>query len=105
MTAEEFWHGDPNLVIAFRKADKLRWERFNTEAWLLGRYNYVAVATALNNGFSKKKIDYPKQPADLFEKSEEEQKIEEQKAREQVYAQLQAMVAQQQRDKMNGKHS
>lgn len=65
MTCEQFWDGEPSLVIAYRKKIELEDKRFNERAWLQGQYNYIAVATALSNGFRKKgakATDYPGQP-------------------------------------------
>ena len=102
MTYEQFWYGEPRMVIFFRRADKMRMERFNSEAWLQGRYNYVAVSMALHNGFSKSKRDYPKEPFNLFDKEEEEKRLEIKRAREEVHEQLKRMIAEQQRKKQNG---
>ena len=65
MTCEQFWDGDPTLTIAYRRKLEIEDKRFNERAWLQGEYNYIAVATALQNGFRKKgakAADYPKQP-------------------------------------------
>ena len=103
MSYEDFWHGDPRLVAAYRNADRLRWQRFNTEAWLQGRYYFVAVSLAMSNSFSKGAgKDYLKEPFDIVPKTEEEQEIETERAREAVREQLKRMVAEQQRKKRNG---
>lgn len=44
MTYEQYWYGDPLMVKAFLKADKLMQERKNAEAWLQGMYIYDAVS-------------------------------------------------------------
>ena len=43
MTAEQFWDGDPTLVIYYRKAAELKNERVNQELWLQGLYFYEAL--------------------------------------------------------------
>lgn len=68
MSATEFWDGDPALVKAYRKADAIRRERINEEAWLNGAYVYEAlmnVAPVLLNAFSKRPMrpgKYPDRP-------------------------------------------
>ena len=46
MTWDDFWHGDPQMAVAFRKADKLRIKRRDQELWLQGRYVYDAMLAA-----------------------------------------------------------
>lgn len=74
MPSTEYWDGDPWLVKAYREAYKIKQDEQNTLAWLQGMYNYIGVATALNNGFSNKKEKYPERPFDLHqeEKAQEE---------------------------------
>ncbi|MEG1683711.1 MAG: hypothetical protein RR295_07765, partial [Oscillospiraceae bacterium] len=43
MTYEQYWMEDPFLVVAYRKADKLRFERRNYEMWMQGLYTYEAI--------------------------------------------------------------
>lgn len=91
MSAEEFWHGDSSLVNAFREADELRQRRMNQESWLQGLYIYNGVAVAITNAFGKrgsKRQDYPKQPYDIFEKSEEEKKADAEKERRKLIEKL-----------------
>ena len=49
----------------------------NAQAWLQGMYNYIGVATALNNGFNSKKEEYPNKPIDLHPKQETPEEIRE----------------------------
>ena len=66
MTVEQFWHDDPDLIVAYHEA---YYSRLHTEAHAYGYYNYVALGTALGNAFRKKGTkaeEYPKKP--LFEK-------------------------------------
>ena len=46
MTYEQYWEMDSSLVIAYRKADRIRAERENYSAWLQGRYVYDALCCA-----------------------------------------------------------
>ena len=43
MTAHQYWHEDPALCRAYRKAEELRTRRMNREAWLQGAYIYEAL--------------------------------------------------------------
>ena len=43
MTYDQYWNGDANLPRYYRKADKIRQERINAEAWLHGLYIYEAL--------------------------------------------------------------
>lgn len=65
MPSSEYWDGKPSLVKAYREAYKIKQDEQNMMLWLQGLYNYVGVATALNNGFSNKKEKYPEKPFDL----------------------------------------
>ena len=73
MTAEDFWHGDPMNAMMYRKMHLMKQDEENARAWWQGYYNYVAVATALQNGFrdkNKKAEPYPKEPFRIREKTE-----------------------------------
>lgn len=66
MSIKEFWEDDPDLFWAYRFSyynKKLEeGEIANHIAWLNGAYVHDAVSVALNNAFSKVKIEYPKKP-------------------------------------------
>lgn len=67
MTYELYWDGKPELVVPYRKADLLRQQRSNNDAWLQGVYFRMAVASTLD-----KKAKYPKEPMKLFEEKRAE---------------------------------
>ena len=46
MTYEQYWEMDSSLVIAYRKAERIRAQRSNFDAWLAGRYMYDALCCA-----------------------------------------------------------
>lgn len=46
MSAKEFWEEDPELAVAYRKADELKRENMNLSAWLNGLYTYRALLCA-----------------------------------------------------------
>ena len=56
MTYEQFWEGDPTLVIYYRKADEIRNEKCNQELWLQGLYIYEAICdvSPILHAFAKK---------------------------------------------------
>ena len=66
MSSKEFWEDDPQLYWSYRtfylKKIETETEILNYENWLNGSYTYLAVSVALNNSFSKKKIEYPDRP-------------------------------------------
>lgn len=66
MSSTEFWEEDPQLYWSYRtfylKNIENQAEQLNYQSWLNGSYNCLAVSVALNNGFSKKKIEYPNKP-------------------------------------------
>lgn len=73
MSAEEYWHGEPELTQAYALAYKIRKEERNWELWLQGLYNYHAVRVALSNAFDKhSRAKYMDQPLDIFPPTEEE---------------------------------
>lgn len=70
MSYDEFWYGDPTRVIAYRKADKIRYERDNLNMWIQGMYFYSALlnVSPLLNIFDKnrKPSEYMSQPIEIF---------------------------------------
>lgn len=77
MTYDEFWHGPPSLVKAYRKAYDMKRHERNHEMWLQGRYFFEALRCApLVVGFAEKNAkpgNYPDRPYPLTEKEAEEQ--------------------------------
>lgn len=81
MTYEQFWIDEPELAIAYRKADEIRKKRVNEELWLSGIYMSEALASTVGNMFSKKKYQYPSEPKPITLSDMEERKRREEKAR------------------------
>ena len=84
MSYEQFWDGDPRLVIAYRKAEDLRRKRMNEELWLGGIYTCEALLATVGNMFSKKgstKHEYPAEPKPITISELEERKEREQRAK------------------------
>lgn len=78
MSAEEFWHGEPRLAVAYRESFKIRRENVLQAEWRAGRYAFEALlaASPAFREFSKGiEHDYPSEP--LFTTSETQQQVEE----------------------------
>ena len=74
MTATEYFEGDAELVIYYRKAHELKIKEQNMMLWLQGRYIYDALAevSPMYNSFKPSKpMDYNTEPYPLT-KSERE---------------------------------
>lgn len=86
MTPDEYWNQDCTLVKAYRKAEEIRRERTNTEAWLQGMYIYEALCNVspVFHAFAKsgtKPVPYPNRPYALTEKESQRRKQEDEQAR------------------------
>ncbi len=84
MTYEQFWEGDPTLVIYYRKAEELRNKQRNQELWLQGLYIYDALCDVapILHAFAKKGTKpnpYPSEPYPLTAK--EHKQVEDDKER------------------------
>lgn len=95
MTADEYWNGNPYLVVGYRQAHELDIRRKNEELWLQGRYIFDAIMIAISNihldGKKHTINQYTEKPYDLFDKTEQELKKEKEKARQKVIAQFTAL--------------
>lgn len=70
MSYELYWDGRPELAVSYRKADEIRQQRSNNDAWLQGVYFLRASAAVLN-----KKAKYPKEPIAIFGNKAEENEL------------------------------
>lgn len=90
MTYEEYWFGDPMMVRAYYKADQLRRERIDEDAWINGLYVLSALEATVGNAFREKgqrPVEYPKEPYTLSKKRQEEkERTEREKEQEAVWA-------------------
>ena len=93
MTADEYWHGDPYLAKAYRKAYKKRIEARNQELWLQGKYVFDAVSVALYNAFRGRRAaaKYTEKPYQIFPKTRAEIEREARIEREKIVKNLEAM--------------
>ena len=82
MTWSQFWLDEPELVIAYRKAELIRKRRKNEELWLEGIYMTEALSATVGNMFSKgQKHPYPAEPFPLTAEEQHERREREEKAR------------------------
>ena len=89
MTYEQYWYEDPLMVRAFYKADQLRRERNDEEAWLQGMYFVEALNAVVGNMFlkpGKPPAKYPSEPLLLQMKREKREKAKRDKEQEAVWA-------------------
>lgn len=93
MTWEQYWNGDPWMVVAFAEAHKLRIQQRNEELWMQGLYVHDAFAVVLSNAFAQKGSvpkKYLEKPLDIFPKTEEEKEAEEERELRKMVKQLNA---------------
>lgn len=82
MTYEQYWYGDPLMVRAYYKAQKLREEQADTQAWMNGMYFAKAIEATIMNAFKKRSetpTEYPSMPITIKRREEEREKTEEEK--------------------------
>lgn len=86
MTYEQYWDGDPYLVVAYRRLNDLRIEQRNQEMWVLGGYIFNAVDVAVYNNLRTKgkPRTYIDKPIRLTEMDEIEKEAERERAKQQL---------------------
>lgn len=98
MTYDEYWNGDPEAAIFYRKAHALKRKETNYTLWLQGLYIYEAIGdlSPVLNGFVKnpKPAPYPKEPYALTQEEFEERKKREEIERDkEIQAKVRAWAA------------
>ena len=88
MTYEQFWFGDPNMVVAYREAHLLKRKMRNEELWINGLYNYNGFGAVVSTAFGKHREEYVKKPFDIFPKTETEKQLEIREERRKLIAWL-----------------
>ena len=102
MTPTQYWDESPYLVVAYRKAYRLKREAENEQAWLQGLYMYDAFAVCLANVFAKrgaKKQTYIEKPIDLFPLTDQEKKRREKEEQKKMQQAMEALARKQRMDK------
>ena len=91
MTWDQYWHGDPWMVVSYAEAHKLAIEQRNQELWLQGLYNHDAFAVVLSNAFAAKGTvpkKYLEKPLDILPKTEEQRAADEERELRKMVRQL-----------------
>lgn len=89
MTYDQYWYGDPLMVRAFYKANKLKREMDDETAWTNGLYVLSALNATVGNMFKKQgqtPFEYPSEPFSASNKRERKAKTEEQEEQEATWA-------------------
>lgn len=95
MSADDYWNGDPKLVLAYQRLHELRIQQRNEEMWLQGIYVYKALESVVGNALSKKgapPIKYFEEPLPILQDESAKRKAEE-KAVKRLEADLNAWAA------------
>lgn len=81
MTPEEYWHGDVDLPVYYRKADAVKRSKRNREFWLQGRYIYDAIICAFNADVAREnKGGYLDEPYPITQEESKEKERQREKA-------------------------
>lgn len=97
MTWEQFWLQDCSLVIAYRKAYKIRQEEANRAAWLQGLYILKALQAnpLVVYGFAKKETKpepYPNKPIEFTVQKKTKQQIADDEAKKRADRLMKNMI-------------
>ena len=94
MTPEEYWHGEADLPVYYRKAEMLKRSQKNQELWMQGRYIYDAIIFAFNADAAKtNETGYLDEPYPITkEESDERQRRLEKAQYERDLAQMKALT-------------
>lgn len=89
MTYDQYWNDDPFMIRAFYKANKLRRDMMDEEAWLHGLYFLNALDASVGNAFRKpvqSPSEYPQEPLSVQARREKREKTEEDDDRKATWA-------------------
>lgn len=91
MSLDEYWYGDPFLLVTYRKYNALQKRKADEIAWLNGYYNYIGLKCALSAVFAKTESDvepYPEMPLQAQKAMQDSIDEEERERRELLEARL-----------------
>ena len=87
MTYEQYWYDDPLIVRAFAKADKIKRQQHDFNAWLQGRYIIDAIDCTIGNAFRKSGSEaarYPEKPYLLEELEMTQSELKKEKEKQEL---------------------
>lgn len=93
MTYDQYWHGDPWSMKAYKDAYNLRNRHENEMLYINGIYILNALSVVIGNAFSKKGTPprkYLEKPLDVFPKTDAEIAAEEEQKQKDLIAKLSA---------------
>ena len=96
MSYEQYWYGDPQMVQAYYRAEKLRQKKADEQAWWLGVYVQKALLSTVGNAFldrGETPYEYPDVPL-LQEKDRERDEAKRQREEERERLKLVAYLNQ-----------
>ena len=90
MTYDQFWNGDPSMTRAYRKAQEIRRQWENENAWLHGMYIYEALCdvSPVLHAFAKRgtrPAAYANEPYPITKREKELKEAREEKERQARY--------------------
>ena len=95
MSEEQFWRANPRIIKTWEKAFRQRTEHQNFMNYILGAYILDAVYVGVGKNLHGRKFKgaYPDKPVRVFPMTEEEKRVEEEKALQKAIAFFDAMEA------------
>ena len=91
MTYDQYWHGDPWALRAYKQAYLMKRKSENFLGWLNGIYTQRALAVVIHNAFSRSgtpPLKYYEEPLDIFPKTEAEKQADMEKKQDALIAGL-----------------
>ncbi len=88
---DEFWYGDYCRLKYYESQYIAQRKIHNEEMWMQGAYIYNAISVALSNAFrgkGKTPDKYLEKPFEFFGKTEREKRLEEERTRQKIIANL-----------------
>lgn len=80
MSLDEYWHGEPNNINYYVKADEVRNHKLNHQLWLQGAYIYYALCSVspMFNSLAKdhKPKPYLNEPFSMSKEEEDKRKVD-----------------------------
>ena len=91
MSWRQYWFGDPWMAADYREYYNLKRREKNEELYLQGAYFYNALQAVIGTAFGKRKIDYLKEPLDIYPKTKIEKEAEIKEERQKLIRYLTAL--------------